>query len=129
LTGDRLSQEERLEIRLVRDRVLVELADEAALLEHLETGGIAAVAAGIQFDGVRVLFAAEDQLGFAFALHRSAPHRVRGAEHDRHHAHPDEERGHRIAALAPCHGNLTRISVDVDAVRPSGIVTVSLTVC
>src|SRR6187455_1306131 len=75
-----------------------------------------------------VLLSSEDQFGLALTLSHRAPHWKRHAEHDGHDAQPDEQRRHRVAPLAGRHGRLIRISVVAEAVLPSTIRRVTVTV-
>jgi hypothetical protein len=82
------------------DRVLVLLPKESLIDQNVDIRrqriGEPTLEQG---DGPRVLFASKDQFGFALATSDGLVDRHRGAEHDRHHTHGDQQRGHGIAAL------------------------------
>jgi hypothetical protein len=128
LSTDHLAEENRLKVRAAGDGVFVQLADEAAFFQDVETGRKTTGPTRIQLDRVCVLLAAKDQLSLALTLCRSLPDRQRDAQHDGHHAQPDEQGRHRIAALAARHGRSMRISVVADALLPSTIWMVTVTV-
>jgi hypothetical protein len=77
---------------------------------------------------VCVLLTAEDEFGLALTLSRRSPHGKCHAEQDGHDAQGNQQRRHRVAALAGRHGRLIRISVVAEAVLPSTIRRVTVTV-
>jgi hypothetical protein len=83
------------------DGILELLPKKALIDQDVEVGRqLVAVLALEKSDRSSVLFTAKNELRFAFTASDRLIHRHRGAQHDRHHAHRDEERGHGIAALA-----------------------------
>lgn len=97
--------EERLELAILRHRILELLAQVSALNEHVDVGRQRpGVFPRKQGDSARVLFSAEHELGFPLAACLEAPHRKHRAHDHGHHREADEQRSHRISpfsALTP----------------------------
>jgi hypothetical protein len=88
-------------------RVLVLLAQELLLDQHLERGGQRiAVAPLVAGDGVRDLAAAEEQLLLGVVLHQVLPVRARRPHQDQHRRDRGQQRDERVARLraAAAHG-------------------------
>ena len=83
-----------------RDRIFVLLPKEFLVDQDVDVRReLIAVLALKERDRAGVLFSAENEFGLALTPGDCLLHRHRRAQHDRHHAHRDEERGHRIATL------------------------------
>jgi hypothetical protein len=85
---------------VVRDRVLVLLAEEMPLDEHIHARREHPVLPLEQANRAGVLVPAEDELFFLLALRLLAPHGHRDGHQDRHHRQRHEQRGHRVTSLA-----------------------------
>jgi hypothetical protein len=86
---------ERLEV-VVRNRVLVFLADEVSIHERVESGRKRSHLGLVQANRANVLLAAEDELFFLLALGLVPPHGQYDRHQDRHHRQRHQQRGHRV---------------------------------
>lgn len=99
LAGNAASSEQ-LEV-VVGDGILVFPAQVMPLHEQIDARGKRAGLHLEEADGADVLLPAEDQFRLLLALRLVAPDGQRHGHQDRHHGQPNEQRGHRIAALTP----------------------------
>jgi hypothetical protein len=102
LSGNAARSQDDVPFAVLRHRVLVFLPKKAPLNEDVEAGRVVAAAhlAHVQVDRACDLFASEDQFGFFFALRLRAPDRHRDGHHDHHDPNADQQRRHRVTALA-----------------------------
>jgi hypothetical protein len=92
---------ERLELAVLRHRILVLLAEVSALHQRIDAGRVLiAVFPVEQIDRAGVLFPTESQFGLFLSLRLLTPRWQEGAHHDRHHADAHQQRRHRVSALA-----------------------------
>lgn len=85
---------------LAGDGILVFLAEEFLLDEHVDVRRERTVLLVEQPDRPRVLLAAENQLGLLFPSHLVTPDGKRGRQQDRHDREHRQQRGHRVARIA-----------------------------
>jgi hypothetical protein len=87
---------------ILHHRIFELLSKESLLHQYVDARRIhaRAILPLIQRNGLRVLLAAEDQFHFLLALRLMAPHWQRCGHQDRHHPETDQQRRHRISALA-----------------------------
>jgi hypothetical protein len=102
LTGNTAGRKDDVPLAVLGHRIFVFLPKKPALNENVETGGVVAAShlSHIKVDRAGDLLAAEDEFGFFFALGLSTPDRHRDGHHDHHDANADQQRRHRVAALA-----------------------------
>lgn len=102
LPGNAAGSQDDVPLAVLGHRILVFLSKEPALHEHVETGRVVAAAhfPHVKVDGARNLLAAENQFGFLFPLGLSTPHRHRDGHDDHHDSYADQQRRHRVTALA-----------------------------
>jgi hypothetical protein len=103
----RAAHRDDLEV-LVGNRIFVLLPQEPLLDQYVEVRGEGVGVPPLeQHDGAPILLASPDELFFAVAPGRLAPHRQRSRHHHRHHAQAHQQGGHRVPALG-CVRALTR---------------------
>jgi hypothetical protein len=102
LARDSARGKDDVPLSLFGHRILVLLAKETTLHQNVEAGWIIAAAhlAHVKVDGACDLLTPEHEFGFLFALRLGAPNRHRDAHHDHHDADADQQRRHRVSALA-----------------------------
>jgi hypothetical protein len=98
----RASDRDDLELSILGHRVLVFLPEESLLNQDVDarrevTGAHLAL---VVVDRPRVLLAPENELGFLLALRLVTPDGHRHGHQQHHHADADQQRRHRISALA-----------------------------
>jgi hypothetical protein len=95
------TREQQLELAVLGHRVLVLLAQETLIDEHIDVGGTGArsVAAFPQADGTHVLLAAEDELGLLLPLRLVPPGGQHGAHQHGHDRQRHQQGRHGVAAL------------------------------
>jgi hypothetical protein len=92
---------QRLELAVLRHRILVLLAEVSTLNQCVDAGRVLIPVLPVeQIDRAGVLFPAEGQFGLFLSLRLLTPRWQEGAHHDRHHGHAHQQRRHRISALA-----------------------------
>jgi len=90
-----LRRAERLEV-VVRDRVLVFLADEMSVHQRVESRRKSTHLRLVESNRANVLLAPKDELFFLLALGLVPPHGQHDRHHDRHHRQGHQQRGHRV---------------------------------
>src|SRR5262245_32572337 len=89
-------------LAILGHRILVFLAKKSTLNENVEAGRVVAAThlPHVEVDRASDLLSAEDEFSFLLALRLRAPDRHRDGHHDHHDANADQQRRHRVAALA-----------------------------
>lgn len=99
LAGDAAACRNRDEV-VARDRIFEFLADVAPLDQDVDARRKRLGLRLVEPNRPDVLLAAEDELGFLFALRLMTPHGHGDGHQHRHHGERDEQRRHRVPFLA-----------------------------